>query len=247
MYRIVAMTMAATVRAVPARPDLHYDVDSIVAAATNAKLVFLCNPNNPTGLRLSVDEVARLVKSVSCIVAVDEAYAEFSGESVLSLVREQPRLIVIRTLSKAFSLAGARVGYAVTSPETAELANRVRPPNSISYVSVVLGEASVRDRHALRSNIATLVAEREWLSAELARMGLGVIPSSTNFVLVRMPSPESAARMYSACIRVGLVLRYYDTNPVLSTYLRITARSRSENERLLQTMRAALEIAAAPR
>jgi histidinol-phosphate aminotransferase len=240
MYRIVSQTLDAEIRTVPSMPDLGFDVGAIIAAATGAKLIFLCNPNNPTGKRLSAGEVGRLVESVDCVVAVDEAYAEFSGDSVLRLAATEPRLVVIRTLSKAFCLAGARLGYAVCAPETAELANRVRPPNSISYITAVLSEASVRDLESMRANVAGLIAEREWLSASLTRLGLEVTPSATNFVLARTPSTDAARHIYDTCLSHGLVLRYYEANPLLNSYLRITARRRADDERLVATIEAAL-------
>ncbi|MDB5074576.1 MAG: histidinol-phosphate aminotransferase [Chloroflexi bacterium] len=240
MYRIVSQTLDVHVQTVPSRADLGFDVDAIVAAAKNAKLIFLCNPNNPTGLTLPTAEIARLVKSVRCMVVVDEAYAEFSGESALPLVRDEPRLIVIRTLSKAFSLAGARLGYAVCAPEVVDLASRVRPPNSVSYISAVLGEAAVRDTAAVQANVSSLIIEREWLAAALEELGLPVTPSSTNFVLVKLPSAEVAAKVHEACLSQGLVLRFYDANPVLNSYLRITARRRADNVRLIEALRAAL-------
>jgi histidinol-phosphate aminotransferase len=241
MYRIVSQTLDAEIRTVPSLPDLGFDVDAIVVAAAGAKLVFLCNPNNPTGKRLPIEEVARLVRSVDCVVAVDEAYAEISGQSALDLVRQAPRLVIVRTLSKAFCLAGARLGYAVCAPETAALANRMRPPNSVSYITAVLSEASVRDLDAMRSNVASMIVEREWLASALARLGLEVTPSSTNFVLVRMLSRDEAQHVYEQCLSRGLVLRFYEANPLLNSYLRITARRRADNERLVDTMAAALQ------
>jgi histidinol-phosphate aminotransferase len=240
MYRIVSQTMDASVQTVPSHPDFAFDVDAIIAAAQGAKLVFLCNPNNPTGRKLPIAEIGRIVTSVSCMVAVDEAYAEFSDESALPLVRDLHRLIVVRTLSKAFSLAGARLGYAVCAPEVAELANRVRPPNSISYISAVLSEASVRDNAAMQANVSGLIAEREWLTAALEELGLTVTQSSTNFVLVKFPSAEAAAQVHERCLSKGLVLRFYDANPLLSSCLRITARRREDNVRLMEALRAAL-------
>ncbi len=240
MYRIVSETMDAEVLTVPSLPDLGFDVDALIAAAAGAKLIFLCNPNNPTGKRLPIDAVARLVRAVDCMVVVDEAYAEISGDSALPLVKDEPRLLIVRTLSKAFCLAGARLGYAVCAPETAELANRMRPPNSISYITAVLSEASVRDLDAMRANVAGLIAEREWLSDALSRIGLDITPSSTNFVLARMRSRDVAKQVYDSCLSQGLVIRFYEANPLLNSYLRVTARRREDNVRLVSTIDEAL-------
>lgn len=240
LYRIVSTTMDAQIQALPAQPDLAFDPDALIAAGQDAKAIFLCNPNNPTGRVLPSSAVARIVRNVPCLVIVDEAYAEIAGESVLDLVREEPRLIVVRTLSKAFALAGARIGYAVCDREAAGLASRMRPPNSIAYVSALLGEAAVRDLASMRALVEMLVTERAWLERELTALGRLVLPSATNFVLAQWPSREAAATAHEACMREGMVLRYYPDHPLLSSYLRITARTRSNNQALIATLRRTL-------
>ena len=236
LYRICAQTMGATIRALPATPDLQFDLDLIADAARDAKVLFLCNPNNPTGSRIPAAQLAELVRRVPCLVIVDEAYAEFSGESLLPLVREQPRLIVVRTLSKAFALAGARIGFAVCAPETAGLANRMRPPNSISYISALLGEAALRDLPAMRTTVAATIAQRRVLEAALAGMGLPVSPSVANFVLARWPGEGEATAAHQRCLARGMVLRSYPGHPLLRSYLRITARTAEQNAALIEVL-----------
>lgn len=236
LYRIVAQTMGATIRALPARPDLSFDLDALAEASAGAKAIFLCNPNNPTGSAVPIAAIERLVRRVDCLVIVDEAYAEFTGESIVPLVRDEPRLIVVRTLSKAFALAGARIGYAVCAPGTAELANRVRPPNSISYISALLGETALADLPAMRATVAMLLDQRRALAEALAAMGYQVLPAVANFVLARWPSPEAAARAHEACLSRGLVLRSYPDHPLLAGYLRITARTPEQTGRLIETL-----------
>lgn len=225
LYRIVAGTMCARVRSVPSHSDLSFDVPALIEAARGAKALFLCNPNNPTGLALAQDEIAALVRAVDCMVILDEAYAEYTGESALALLRDEPRLVIVRTLSKAFALAGARIGYAVCAPETAALANRMRPPNSISYISALLGEAALRDLPAMRAAVAAIVAQLERLAAALRDLGLAVSPSVANFVLARWPSAASAAATAEACLQRGMVLRTFGPGHPLAAYLRITART----------------------
>ncbi|HWE63471.1 MAG TPA: histidinol-phosphate transaminase [Chloroflexota bacterium] len=238
LYRITAQTMGAAIRALPAQGDLSFDLNALAEAADGVKAIFLCNPNNPTGSAVPAVEIERLIRRVSCLVIVDEAYAEFSGESVLPLVREEPRLIVVRTLSKAFALAGARIGYAVCAPQTAELANRMRPPNSISYISALLGEAALRDLPAMRATVSSVLAQRWILAEALAAMRCEVTPSVANFVLARWPSPEAAARTHEACLSRGMVLRSYAGHPLLGSHLRITARTSEQTSRLIETLRA---------
>ncbi|MGH2347170.1 MAG: pyridoxal phosphate-dependent aminotransferase [Chloroflexota bacterium] len=236
VYRIVSRIMDAAVEVLPARPDLSFDVDAIIAAARGAKALFLCNPNNPTGMALPLAEVARLVRSVDCLVIVDEAYFEFTGESAAPLIRDEPRLIVVRTFSKAFSLAGARIGYALCDPQAAGLANRMRPPNSISYISAMLAEAAARDLAAMHENVARLSAERTWLTEALRDLGLTVTPSRANFLLTRLPSVEAAEAAAEVVLRRGLVPRTYPGHPILGSHLRFTVRTRPENEALVAAL-----------
>jgi len=151
-------------------------------------------------------------------------------------VREEPRLVVVRTLSKAFALAGARIGYTIAAPEVVDLANRMRPPNSISAISAVLAEAAVRDAASMRAAVAVVLAEREWLASRLAALGPEVFQSVANFVLTRWPSETAATQAYDLCLSHGLVLRSYPGHPILGSYLRITARTREENTRLLAAL-----------
>jgi histidinol-phosphate aminotransferase len=245
LYKIVAHTMGATIHTLPGRDDLRFDVDALIRAAVGAKAVFLCNPNNPTGFALPVAEVRRLVRGIEGLLIVDEAYAEFTGESAVPFIRQEPRLIVVRTLSKAFALAGARIGYAIATPEVAALANRMRPPNSISYISAILGETAVRQRDAMQRTVATLVAEREWFAAQLRALGIDVLPSVTNFLLTRWSSERLVAQVYEAGLAQGLILRSYAGHPLLGAYLRMTVRTRAQNEALLAVFRAVLAPAPA--
>jgi histidinol-phosphate aminotransferase len=239
LYRIVAQTMGAQWSMLPARMDLSFDMQGLAAAGREAKAIFLCNPNNPTGRTVSIEEIETLVRAVSGLVIVDEAYAEFAGITALPLVRQLPRLVVVRTLSKAFALAGARVGYAVCHPEVAALANRMRPPNSISTAGVLLGEAALRDLPAMRATVQALTTQRDLLAEALAEMSRAVVPSSANFVLARWPSAAAAAATHAYCLQRGLVVRSYPDHPVLADHLRVTARTPEQTARVIAALRAA--------
>jgi histidinol-phosphate aminotransferase len=236
MYRIGVQSMGARARLLPMNLDFSLEIDAIIAAGAEAKLIFLCNPNNPTGMRLPVAEVERLAAQANCILVVDEAYAEFSGESIVPVLHRYPRLIVVRTFSKAFCLAGARIGYAVCSTKIAELLNRVRPPQSVSYMSVVLAEHAVNNTSGMKANVASLLREQEFLSTALKRLGLDLYPSFTNFVLARASSAQIVAQMQAACLRQGMVLRTFAAGSPLESHVRITARSHRDNERLLEAL-----------
>lgn len=254
MYRVVSEQRGATVIAVPRLgPGDHYglDVDAIRRAARDATLVWLCNPNNPTGRAERPGTISRLLTGLAAdaaadgrpvpAVAIDEAYAEFSGETAIPLFADYPRLIVIRTASKAYGLAGLRVGFALGRRDTLELIEPYRPPGSVSTVSVTVVTEALRDQEALEANIERIEAQRVRLAADLGEIGWSVEPSVTNFLLVDFGSPERAERTADGLLRRGLVPRTFGQGHPLNAFLRFTVRAAHENDRLIA---AAREIAA---
>lgn len=233
MYAICARQLGAVVRAVPLGPNFTLDIDALVAAARDAKLIFYCNPNSPTGNAAPPNDLERLLTAAPCLVVLDEAYAEFAGWSALPLLARYPNLIVVGTLSKAFALAGMRLGYGVARPEVVALLNRVRPPNSVSVVTAQVAAAALRDVPAMHDQVATLLAAREPFAAELRAAGARVYPSATNFLLTDWGNPAAAQAIYDRLERHGLVVRNYARHPLLPGHLRITVRTPEQNARLL--------------
>lgn len=233
MYSVVTATMGARLVAVRDRADLGLDLDALVAAAGQAKLVWLCHPNNPTGHARPLEDLAALAKAVRCPVVVDEAYYEFHGTTAADLIAGQPNVVVVRTLSKAFGLAGARVGYALAAPEMARWLNRVRPPNSVGSLSVALAVAALQDAAGMHRRVATILAHREELAIGLRELGLTVLPSAANFLLVRVPEARATAQRL---MRQGLVVRDVSARPGIEGCLRITVRAPAHNARLLAAL-----------
>jgi histidinol-phosphate aminotransferase len=167
------------------------------------------------------------------IVVIDEAYAEFVGRSLADLRFEHPNLITIRTASKAYALAGLRVGFAIARPELVTRMNPIRPPGSVSTVSVTIVAEALLDDDLAPSQVARVVAERERLIASLSDVGWSVGPSVTNFILVDFGSVDRAAVAAEALLQRGLVPRTFpDTHP-LADHLRLTVRSPEQNDRLI--------------
>ncbi len=205
------------------------DEEKLLQVASRARLTWLCNPNNPTGELLREGLVQRLATSSPGIVVVDEAYFEFSGRSSVRLIDELPNLVVVRTLSKAFGLAGARVGYAVSGPAIAQILALVRPPASISGQSAALAVSALEHTQDMKARVAGLLRERELLADEITKRGFDSRSSSTNFLLVSCPNglaEQLAAR--------GLVVRSFPVDSSLHGWMRVTVRSREENGRLLE-------------
>ena len=253
MYRVVTEQRPARALAGPRRPSSDgYALDEVAIRelAPTASLIWLCSPNNPTGLAEPEGRIELLLEALAQdaaatdrlppVVVLDEAYAEFTGRSLVGLRERYPRLIVVRTASKAYALAGLRVGFAIASRETLAPIEPYRPPGSVSVVSVSVVAEALVDRDGLAANVAFLGAERERLAAALREAGWSVGPSVTNFLLVDFGTAARAAAAAEMLLRRGLVPRTFGAGHPLADHLRITVRSVAENDRLI---RAAREIA----
>jgi histidinol-phosphate aminotransferase len=255
MYRVVTEQRGATVVVVPrldAAAGWAIDRDAIRAATSehDAAVIWLCSPNNPTALAEPDGTIAALLAGLAQdaassgraapVVVLDEAYAEFVGTTLLGLRDVYPALIVVRTASKAYALAGLRVGFAVARPEVISRMNPFRPPGSISTISVTLVTEVLRDDSILDDNLARVEAERTRLTEALADVGWSVGPSVTNFILIDFGSPERAAAVADGLLHRALVPRTFGAGHPLAGYLRLTVRAPAENDRLIA---AATELA----
>lgn len=236
MYAIVTAQMGAVLRQAPLVEGFALNVPATLEAARGAKVLWHCNPNSPTGTATPPEILRRLVAEAPCMVVVDEAYAEYAGSSAVELIADHPNLIVVRTMSKAFSMAGMRLGWAVAAPEVVELLHRVRPPNSVSRVTAHLGVLALRDLDGMRANVRRVLEQREPLADALRELGATVHPSVTNFLLTDWGSPEAAQAVYEHLEGRGMVVRNLAGNPLLPGHLRITVRSAEENARLVEAL-----------
>jgi histidinol-phosphate aminotransferase len=236
MYAIVTAQLGGELRPVPLGEGFAPDVDGLLAAAEGAKVLWHCSPNSPTANSTEPADLERLVADAPCVVVVDEAYAEYAGRSAVPLVARHPNLVVVKTMSKAFGMAGMRLAWAVAQPSTIELLNRVRPPNSVCYVTARLGAAALRDVPAMRTYVAAVLAEREPLATGLRAVGAHVHPSDTNFLLTRWSSPAEAQAVADWLEAHGMVVRNYADHPLLPGHLRLTVRTPADNARLLAAL-----------
>ena len=246
MYGVLTSQRAAHIRPVPRLgPDDGFalDMNGLVRALDGADLVWLCDPNNPTGAREAAGTVERVLEASASvargqpIVVVDEAYAEFVDSSVVALRSSHPNLVVVRTVSKAFALPGIRVGYAVATRATIARLERVRPPGSISTISATLAAEALRRPEPARARVAAIAAERDRFAAGLAAAGWRPAPSVTNFLLVRIGDAAAAGAAAERLLRAGLVPRTFGPDHPLAGHLRLTVRSPAEDDRLLDAIR----------
>jgi histidinol-phosphate aminotransferase len=247
MYRVLTEQRGAEVTVVPrleAGAGWTLDVPAVRAAGRSAQVVWLCSPNNPTALAEPEGRVDALLAGLAedaasdgreaPIVVLDEAYAEFVGTSLVDRRLAYPRLIVVRTASKAYALAGLRVGFALARPELIARMNPYRPPGSVSTVSVTVVTEALLDPTILDANLARVTRERARLATGLSEAGWSVGPSVTNFLLVDFGSPERAAATAEGLLARGLVPRTFGAGQVLAAYLRVTVRDPHENDRLIE-------------
>jgi len=211
-------------------------------AMDDASVVWLCSPNNPTGAVEDIGVLDDIVAGAAerkppLVVVVDEAYFEFTGKSALGWRHQYPNLLVVRTISKAFALPSIRVGFGIGSRSLIARLERVRPPGSISTISAHIATTALREPAYAMDNVRRLSAERDWLAGQLAEAGWPPAPSVTNFLLVQVGDQAAAEAAAEHLLHNGIVPRTFGPANPLRGHLRLTVRSRSENERLLAAIR----------
>jgi histidinol-phosphate aminotransferase len=242
-YKVAAKVQGANVIEVPLIKDRDFALDRVALLAAwnpSVKLVFLCSPGNPTGSLLDANEMRLLCSELDgkSIVVIDEAYIEFAQrDSFAKIIEKHTNLVVLRTLSKAYALAGARVGSIIADTEIIDLLNRVLPPYAIptSTVETVLAVTDAKNRSQFEQRVATLIAERKRLASDLARSSMikRVWPSDANFVLVEC---ADADRVLGAAKSVKLVIRDQRSQPGLANCLRISVGTPEQNSRLIRAL-----------
>jgi len=248
VYRLAVQACGARQKVAPANPRDHrqplgHDLAAMRELVDDStRLVFIANPNNPTGTWLEQDEIAAFLESLPehVITVLDEAYLEYSRQAgdqeSLDWLTRFPRLVVVRTFSKAYGLAGLRVGYSVSSEEIAELLNRVRQPFNVNSLAQAGAIAALDDQQWLQQGVAATAAGMEQMQRGLQALGLSWIPSRGNFLLVDMAAADTATAMNEHLLRAGVIVRPV-ANYGLAEFLRITVGSEIENASLLTAMK----------
>jgi histidinol-phosphate aminotransferase len=238
MYAFDAALAGANLVEIPRRTDFSLDLDAIEAAARahDAKLLFICSPNNPDGSLLAPQDLERLL-ALPLVVVLDEAYIEFSGEqSAARRVPSTPNLIVLRTFSKWAGLAGLRVGYGIFPLDLMAHLWKIKQPYNLNVAADGAARASLLDREALLANVRRLIAERERLERELAAFPFLIpYPSRANYVLCRVVGLP-AADLRAGLEQAGILVRYYN-KPGLRDCVRISAGTPQQTGALLAVLR----------
>jgi histidinol-phosphate aminotransferase len=205
------------------------------AAAADPDIVFVCSPNNPTGNAQPLEATRALAETVDALVIVDEAYIEFGGESALKLITDHPNVVVTRTLSKAFALAGARIGYCLAAPEVVRDLQRVRLPYHMSALTQAAGIAALRHAGEALALLDAIRAQRDRIVGRLGELpGVTVYPSDANFVLFTPPPARDAAEVWQALLDRGVLIR--DLTSVVPRAMRVTAGTEDETTQFLDAL-----------
>jgi histidinol-phosphate aminotransferase len=238
MYKVAAAINDVAVREVSLDQAFRLSAQTLLqSVGLNTKVIFLCSPNNPSGNLLDESEVSNILDNFDGIVVVDEAYIEFSGkEGFVKQCSRYPRLVVIQTFSKAWGLAGIRLGIGFTSEKIIYYLNRVKPPYNVNQLTQKKALAAMEDAHEISMLVAKVQNAREWLRKELSQLGFveKVYPSDANFLLVKMLEPTV---VFNALIDNQIVVRDRSNVRLCEGCLRITVGTEQENTRLVDTLK----------
>ncbi|MBD3287632.1 histidinol-phosphate transaminase [candidate division KSB1 bacterium] len=236
VYPRLAKVMGLEIIEVPLLEDFSFDVPAIIEKSAGVQLLFLAVPNAPTGTILTVDQIRQIAEKIDGVLIVDEAYYEFYGETAQSLIREYDNLVVIRTFSKAFSLAGLRLGYMLAPPDAAIHLDKAKLPFSVGVFQQIGGEVLMRNFHYIQKIASEIIEERERLLGEMrALSGINFVPSKTNFVLFEIKH-MTASEVYQAFFEHGVLIRVFKGGR-LDSYVRVTVGSPEENNVFLEKLK----------
>ncbi|NER13748.1 histidinol-phosphate transaminase [Leptobacterium flavescens] len=238
MYSVLAATNDIENREVLLTGDFQPDVNKILNAVDEqTKIVFLCSPNNPTGNSFSEEAVTALLNGFKGMVVIDEAYIDFSeNESWLNRLEDYPNLIVTQTLSKAYGVAGIRIGVCYASSLVIELLNKIKPPYNVNKLSQERALKRLLNREEVEKEVQLILGEKQKLYKALENVSFvrELFRSDANFILARV---DDATRRYDQLIAAGVVVRNRTSQPLCENTLRFTVGTSEENERLLEALK----------
>ncbi|GAL64952.1 histidinol-phosphate transaminase [Algibacter lectus] len=239
MYEVLANLNAVEIRKVNLSETFQPKVDTILEASdTNSKVLFLCSPNNPTGNSFSTESVEKLLKAFKGLVVIDEAYIDFSTEkSWLTRLEEFPNLVITQTLSKAYGMAGIRLGICYASEEIITVLNTIKPPYNVNELSQKKAIELLTFSDLAKNQINSILEERTELALELENVSFvsKIYPSDANFILAKV---DDATKRYNQLVEKGVVVRNRTTQFGCEECLRFTVGTKEENQELIKVLKA---------
>ncbi|MBG6061715.1 histidinol-phosphate aminotransferase [Flavobacterium sp. CG_9.1] len=238
MYGVLATINAVENREILLSKDFQPEIEKIVAAIDeNTKMIFLCSPNNPTGNSFSDEGVAYLLQNFNGLVVIDEAYIDFSKkDSWINELDEYPNLVITQTLSKAYGLAGIRLGVCYGSATVIAVLNKIKPPYNVNELTQRRALERLDDIAKVTSEITSIIAQREELLKVLLDVNYveKIYPTEANFILVKV---DDANKRYAELIAKGIVIRNRTTQPLCENTLRLTVGTEIENKKLIEALK----------
>jgi histidinol-phosphate aminotransferase len=239
LYRTLAQLQDAEVVEVPYHEDYSLPIEQLIEA--QGAVTFIASPNSPSGTAAPVELLDKLAMQLSGVLVVDEAYVDFAESDALELVKKYDNVIILRTLSKGYSLAGLRLGFGVANPVLLEGLIKVKDSYNVDAVACAVGASAIADQTHKNTNAQKIKASRTQMAEALHELGFDVLPSQANFLLARFPS-GNAEPLYQMLKQRGIFIRYFN-QPRLADKLRITVGTPEQNETLIQVLGEVLNLA----
>lgn len=237
MYSVLANINAVENREVLLSNDFQPQIEKIFEAVdANTKIIFLCSPNNPTGNSFSEESVRTLLEKFNGFVVIDEAYIDFSDkEGWLQKLDQHPNLIITQTLSKAYGLAGIRLGVCYASAEVITVLNKIKPPYNVNELTQLRALERLSDETKIANEITSIIAQRTELLSVLDKVSFveKIYPTEANFILIKV---DDANKRYDELIAKGIVIRNRTTQPLCENTLRLTIGTEEENKKLIEAL-----------
>ena len=235
MYAVLAKLNNISVKEVPLNKNFEIEIDSVIKAVNpKTKIIFVCSPNNPSGNAIPFDQIKELLESFSGIIVIDEAYIDFSQEkSALSILDEYPQLFVCQTFSKAYGLAGIRLGMCFANPLVIDYFNKIKPPYNVNSLTQSRALVKLGETESIKDQVIELISERKMLEQELKQFDFvtKIYPSDANFLLVVV---DNANKRYDQFLNAGIVLRNRSYLQGCKNALRVSIGTREENIKFIK-------------
>lgn len=235
VYKLIAGNLEADIKEIPLKSDLTFPVDELCNAAKGeGTLTVICSPNNPTGKTMSRSDIVKILEASGGVVVVDEAYIQFGGESVIDLIESYEHLVVLRTFSKAFGLAGLRLGIMIGNERIIEHFAKVKLPYNINLFTQYTAEVILENPEIITERIQTINKEKIRLGKKLAEIkGLKLIDSEANFFLIEVVDPPV---VFDYLLSEGILIRDVSGYPMLDKMLRVSVGTPEENDILIEKL-----------
>ena len=234
LYTVLADLQGCQCIKLPLNDDFSIK-DDLLEKAAPANLLIIARPNAPTGNCINIDDMRKICSEFDGVVLIDEAYADFSADNCIDFVREFPNVIVSRTVSKSYSLAGLRLGFAIASPELIAGMMKVKDSYNVNMLTQYLAEAAIRDQEYLNKTVARIKDSREKLSSELKALGFEVVDSQSNFLFASPPDGDGE-KLFNALREQNIIVRYFPGEKT-GKYIRITIGTEEQLQRLVKFLR----------